>query len=141
MNHHLSLSDAEFETKFEDTSFPPTLFNHEAHLRLAWIHIKKYGTEQAIKNVCRQIINYVNKLAAEDKYNSTLTVASVKIISHFMNRSHATTFTDFILEFPQLKTNFKSLIDTHYSIDIYRSRQAKNAYIEPDLQPFIDLKY
>jgi hypothetical protein len=40
---HFSLTDIEFENQFENGTLKPELFSHEAHVRLAWIHIKKYG--------------------------------------------------------------------------------------------------
>ena len=47
--HHLLTND-EFEEKFESCTLPACYFTHEAHLRLAYIHIKKHGVKQAIKN-------------------------------------------------------------------------------------------
>ena len=75
MKHHLDLSDIEFERAFEKCSLDPELFSHEAHLRLAWIHIRKEGCEKAVDIVSKQIVAYVGFLGAEDKFNKTLTVA------------------------------------------------------------------
>lgn len=133
---HTELSDNEFEQEFKDCTFPSSLFSHEAHLRLAWIHINKYGVDTAIENICNQLTAYVAHFGAKDKYNTTLTVASVKMINHFINRSITDNFPDFILEFPQLKTNFKGLINSHYALDIFNSKEAKQKYIAPDLLPF-----
>ena len=130
------LSDNEFEIAFGNCEVPPSQFNHEAHLRLAWIQIKKYGLETAIGNVCTQLSRYVEHLGAVDKYNTTLTVASVKMVSHFMGKSSSENFPGFMLEFPQLKTCFKELIGAHYAMDIFNSEQAKKKYLEPDLLPF-----
>ncbi|WP_422349344.1 hypothetical protein [Flagellimonas sp.] len=130
------LSDNEFEIVFGNCEVPPSQFNHEAHLRLAWIHIKKYGLETAIGNVCAQLGTYVQHLGATDKYNVTLTVASVKMVSHFMGTSNSDNFPDFMLEFPQLKNGFKELLGAHYSMDIFNSKEAKKKYVEPDLLPF-----
>ncbi|GAB4036983.1 hypothetical protein [Spirosoma gilvum] len=137
METHFDLSDEAFEQQFEACTLPPAIFSHEAHLRLAWIYIRKYGTEKAVETVCRQLINYVDSLGARDKYNQTLTVAAVRAVSHFVDRSNADTFYDFIQQFPRLKDNFKALIATHYQVDIFNSDLAKRTYIEPDLLPFV----
>ncbi|WP_080057245.1 hypothetical protein [Spirosoma aerolatum] len=136
METHSDLSDEAFEQQLEACTLPPAIFNHEAHLRLAWIHIRKYGTDQAVGNVCRQLIHYVNSLGARDKYNQTLTVAAVRAVSHFINRSDTDSFYDFIHQFPRLKSDFRALLATHYQLDIYNSDLAKRTYIEPDLLPF-----
>jgi len=136
MENHFELTDSEFEQKFKSCELDPTLFNHEAHLRLAHIHIGKYGHDQAIKNICDQLVAYVTHLGATNKYNTTLTVAAVKAVYHFMQKSKANDFEGFIEEFPQLKFEFKILMQCHYEFDIFNSQKAKNTFLEPDLIPF-----
>ena len=136
METHFDLSDDSFEKQFRDLTLNPALFNHEAHLRLAWIHIKRYGVEQAVENICSQLLAFVNAAGARDKYNKTLTVAAVRAVNHFIGRSAAGNFQDFILEFPRLKYHFKELMASHYGIDIYHSAKAKQEYLEPDLLAF-----
>lgn len=136
MENHYQLTDAEFEKQFEACTLNADWFTHEAHLRLAWIHIRQYGLEQAIENVCSQLIRYTESLGARDKYNKTVTVAALKAVDHFMKRSAADNFNDLILEFPRLKTEFKKLMSAHYGIDIFKLAHAKEEYLEPDLLPF-----
>lgn len=136
MESHTQLSDIDFEVQFANCQLAPSLFNHEAHLRLAWIHIKKYGVEKALNNIQQQLLQFVSHLGAKDKYNTTLTVAAIKAVDHFITKSKSDRFNEFILEFPQLKTKFKELMASHYSIDIFNSPKAKNSYLAPDLLPF-----
>jgi hypothetical protein len=136
MENHFELTDSEFEQQFKSCELDPTLFSHEAHLRLAYIHIKKYGLGQAITNVCDQLAAYVTHLGATDKYNTTLTFAAVKAVYHFMQKSNANDFKGFIAEFPQLKNEFKRLMQSHYDFDIFNSQKAKKAFLEPNLLPF-----
>lgn len=136
MADHFQLSDAAFEEQFAACTLDASLFSHEAHLRLAWIHIKNYGLSKAIDNVCNQLVQYTKHLGAENKYNKTLTVAAVKAVYHFMQRTTANNFADFIAGFPRLKFNFKELMAAHYQTDIFSSEQAKKEFLEPDLLPF-----
>ncbi|WP_350287274.1 hypothetical protein [uncultured Croceitalea sp.] len=136
MEKHFELSDTEFEHHFSNCSLAPTDFSHEAHLRLAWIHIHNYGIAQAEKNIQNQLQRFVEFVGAKDKYNTTLTLAAVKAVYHFMLKSDANTFKDFIAEFPRLKYNFKELMACHYGFDIYHSDQAKTQFLKPDLVPF-----
>ena len=91
MVSHLDLDDRAFLAAFEAGTLDPTLFSHEAHLRLAWLHIQQLGIELAVPTICSQLINYVDGLGARDKYNATLTVAAAKTVYHFMLKSTATT--------------------------------------------------
>ncbi|MEL6719014.1 MAG: hypothetical protein AAFP82_09885 [Bacteroidota bacterium] len=136
MEKHFELTNAEFEQQFASCELDPSFFSHEAHLRLAWIHIHKYGLEQAKKNIQEQLQNFVAHVGAKDKYNRTLTVAAIHAVSHFMQLSKADNFPEFIAEFPQLKSEFKALIATHYSFDVFNSAKAKTHFLVPDLMPF-----
>jgi len=82
MEAHVELSDEVFEKQFKNCELNPALFSHEAHLRLAWIHIKKQGVEKAIENVCGQLLNFVEFAGAGDKYNKTLTIAALRAVYH-----------------------------------------------------------
>ena len=133
---HFDFADEEFERQFATAQLDPSLFSHEAHLRLAYIQISKYGEEQAIANITAQIWRYVQKLGAEDKFNKTLTIAAIKAVHHFMKRSTISGFLSLITEFPRLKYNFKELMAAHYSQDIYNSPHAKQQFLEPDRLAF-----
>jgi len=136
MEKHNTLSDATFEKQFEHCQLPQQLFTHEAHLRLVWIHIKQYGYDKTLITVPNQLRAYVSSLGAQEKYNITLTMAAIKAVYHFMMKSNAVDFSGFISEFPQLKYEFKTLIQTHYSLDIFNDVSAKRKFLRPDLLPF-----
>lgn len=136
MEKHFELNDFTFEQQFAHCSLDSTLFSHEAHLRLAWIHIHQYGIDQAIENICKQIKSYATSLGAHDKYNETVTIAAIRAVYHFMLRSKTDNFRDFIIENPRLKTSFKELLFSHYSTNIFTSERAKKEYLEPELLPF-----
>jgi len=136
MENHYDLNDLDFEQQFAGAVLEPKLFNHEAHLRLAWIHITNYGIDKAIENMRGQLQNFVATMGAKDKYNDTVTVASLRAVYHFMQKSMATNFPDFISENPRLKYQFKELLRLHYRTNIFVSEQAKKAFLEPELLPF-----
>ncbi|MCW3075768.1 MAG: hypothetical protein JWO32_377 [Bacteroidetes bacterium] len=136
MEPHFELSDEEFESKFRNCTISAEIFSHEAHLRLSWIHITKYGLVSAIQNICIQLKAFVDFAGEKDKYNKTLTVAAIKVVNHFIKKSNSLTFESFISEFPRLKFNFKDLMNQHYRLDIFNSVEAKIKFIEPDLMPF-----
>jgi len=133
---HWQFTDDEFEHQFESFKLKPGMFSHEAHLRLAYIHIAKYGRDQAEKNMCDQIKGYAESLGFYDKFNKTVTIASVKTMSHFMQKSDSQDFQGLVKEFPQLLDDFRGLLSKHYGFNVFADKQAKKEYIEPDLQPF-----
>lgn len=92
--------------------------------------------EQAEKNIQEQLQNFVASVGAKDKYHTTLTVAAIRMVGHFVEKSNVTDFKDFIIEFPQLKNNFKGMIEQHYSFDIFSSQKAKVEFMKPDIVAF-----
>ncbi|MEQ9425203.1 MAG: hypothetical protein RJQ09_12340 [Cyclobacteriaceae bacterium] len=136
MNSHLEITDDQFEEQFSNESFPAQHFSHEAHIRLAWIHLKKYGLDKAISNLTNQIRNFANRNGAPDKYNVTITIAAIKAVRHFMLKSSTAEFESFIHENPRLVHSFKNLLDAHYSANGYTTNKAKTSYLESDLLPF-----
>ena len=136
MKSHYEISDEEFEKQFEQVVFDPKLFSHEAHLRLAWIHVRKYGVERATDNIVHQIAQFDRKFGDGTKFNLTVTVAAVKAVAHFVNKSLTANFRDFIMEFPRLKYHFKDLIYQHYSFDVFNHEKARSTFIQPDLLVF-----
>ena len=136
MERHWKISDQEFEEQFSTCKFRPLWFTHEAHLRLAWIYVTKYDSVVAFKKYSSQLQEFANKYNADGKYNATVTFASIQIMKFYLEKSDAYDFQDFINEFPQLKTNFKQVLQTHYSGDIFTSKEAKQNILQPDLAPF-----
>jgi len=136
METHFDFSDSDFLAHFNTCELDPTLFSHEAHLRLAYLNIKKHGPTEAEQVIQEQLKRYVAHQGAQDKYNTTLTLAACKAVQHFMAKATAADFTGFITEFPRLKHNFKDLMSAHYSMDIYSSASAKSEFLAPDLLPF-----
>ncbi|QMU65869.1 MAG: hypothetical protein GKR88_17370 [Flavobacteriaceae bacterium] len=136
MERHYRYSDDIYEEKFKSGKFPPLYFSHEAHLRLAYIHIKKYRLEQSIQHMGRQIYHFAIKYGATMKFNATVTYASLQIMNRYMQQSESDHSSDFIKEFPSLSEDFKGIIKQHYSQDIFRSPEAKATILYPDLVPF-----
>jgi len=136
MEKHFKLTNEEFEKQFADRTLDAALFSHEAHLRLAWIHINHYGIDQAIENITTQLQQFVASLGASEKYNQTVTIAAIRAVYHFMLRSATTDFKSFIAENFRLKSNFKELLNSHYRTDLFKSEKAKKEYLEPELLPF-----
>lgn len=129
---HYKLSNDDFEKQFKNCTLNPVLFTHEAHLRLAFNHIIKYGREQAIKNICSQLKKYVVYAGSPDKYHETITDASINEIADRLENSKHSDFKDFLLDFPELMSDFKNVINSKYDFDVFQSKEAKDSFISPE---------
>jgi tryptophan 2,3-dioxygenase len=133
---HRDLEDPTFLSMFASQQLSPALFDHEAHLRLAYLHVKLYSLAKAETNVSQQLFNFVKALGDRDKFHKTLTIAAVKAVYHFVNRAPTASFEELLEKFPRLKNDFRKLITTHYSASIFKNDRAKREYLEPDLLAF-----
>ncbi|WP_420387342.1 hypothetical protein [Roseivirga sp.] len=136
MELHRQLSDQALIDQLNSAQLSPSYFSHEAHLRLAWLLIKQKGIHQAIEEVQQILKHYVKALGAEEKYNTTLTIAATKAVYAFMLESEAESFEEFMQDAPRLKTEFRQLMASHYSEHIFQAEEAKVKFMEPDLLPF-----
>lgn len=130
------LDDEALELGIKDCSLNPSLFTHEAHLRLAWVHITKYGTEAAVENITHQLKNYVISLGALQKYNETLTTAAILLVAHCIKEFDGDRFEELLIAFPELTNGFKEEIQSYYSFNVFDDAIARENYIVPDLKSF-----
>ena len=133
---HSSLKDEEFAHRFAALTLPPSWFNHEAHLRLAYILLQKSDVGQAADQMCQQIAAFDRAHGDGLKYHRTITVAAVKTMAHFMGRAPNATFPQLLDIFPRLLNNFKGLLEAHYSQQVLNNPRAKDEFLQPDLQPY-----
>nr|WP_297788004.1 hypothetical protein [uncultured Allomuricauda sp.] len=130
------MNDVDFIHAFETGKFPPEQFNHKAHIKLAWVYLDRFDEETAISKTCVAIKNFDQLHGDGTKFHTTLTIAAVKVVHHFRQKSKATTFDGFVAEHPRLITSFKELLSQHYRKNALADPKAKTAYLEPDLLPF-----
>ncbi|MDX9751099.1 MAG: hypothetical protein RBT71_08485 [Flavobacteriales bacterium] len=133
---HRQLADADFILQFTECRLPPEHFTHEAHLRLAWVHLTQVGLQRAITRVRADLRRYTRHVGAEAKYHDTLTTAAVHAVDHFQRQRPMGDFASFIEAHPALMTNFKGLLATHYDPELLATAEARANYVAPDRQPF-----
>jgi len=107
---HQLLTDQELENNFKTCKLSPVLFTHEAHLRLAYIHLNKYDKTEAIDTICTQLATFDRLCGSGTKFNRELTVIGMEIVDECMQQINPRTFRDLICACPELKENFKALV-------------------------------
>jgi len=133
---HRKLSDKEFEEAFANKTLKPGWFTHEAHIRLAYIHISKYGYEQALANIRFQIRAFAENLGIYDKYHDTVTIVAVLMTAEAMEQATETDFLSFIEGSGYYLLNFKALLEEHYSYNLFKDHASREAWVLPDLKAF-----
>lgn len=129
-----TLNDEQFLQQFEQCQLRPVYFDHEAHIRLAWLYLAKYSLNDAIELSQQRIKRYASSIGAVDKYHATITFAMVKLI-HVRRNAGEKNWLAFIKNNPDLQLDAKRVLGQFYSDDRLYSVEAKHKVIAPDLAP------
>ena len=134
--HSLSKQDEEFKAQIESFTFPIPDFNHKSHIRLAYVYLAESNTEMAIQ-LMRNALTGLLKHAGIDpsqKYHETLTEAWILAVHHFMNKTDSSESADDFIEKNTILLDSKIMM-THYSAEVLFSAEARQSFIEPNLDP------
>ena len=111
MKSHFQYNDTEFEQRFSNCTLNPALFNHTAHVRLAFIYLQKYGLKEAISRVSVQIQEFDRTHGDGSKFDPQLTEDAVRVVHTYMQESRSESFQSFLLRYPMFLVSFKSLME------------------------------
>ena len=136
MSYGTSEEDQAFRRAFEAFEIAPEAFDHAAHVRLAYIYLcDENGVEAAAERMKTSLLRFLNHLGiGEAKYHDTITRAWITAVAHFMAREESyDSGSAFISRHPQLLDS--KIMLRHYSAQVLFSPQARQAFVEPDIEP------
>lgn len=126
------MDDQTFLTAFEDTTLPPHLFTHQAHIRMAWLYLHEYGWDVGVTKITEGIQRYATAQGANRKYHTTITLFWAKLVYHLLIDSpESSSFDCFLKQYPFILDT--AIIMRHYTAEVLRSEQARAEWVEPDL--------
>lgn len=134
MRHRASIEDQQFRRAFEAQQVEPAAFDHEAHVRLAYVYLCEDSVEGAASRMKAALLAFLTRLGADlSRYHETITRAWIMAVDHFMNQSPPCAgCADLVGLHPQLLDS--SIMLTHYSADLLFSAQARQGFVEPNIQ-------
>lgn len=139
-SHQASDADRKFRLAFEACTIAPSEFNHEAHVRLAYIYLTEGDADSAVQKMRDALLKFLeHNTVPRSKFHETLTRAWVLAVQHFMNKSTITSAADFIATNPELLDS--KIMLTHYSASVLFSADARASFVEPDLDPIPPLEH
>ena len=133
--HMASAADRGLVDEFEAGSLDPALFDHRAHVKIAYVYLTQHDAEQAAESMKRGLIAF---LAANDlpasKFHETLTRAWILAVQHFMQSTGPRSSADDFIDSNAVLLDPKIML-THYSADLLFSPRARAAFVPPDIDP------
>lgn len=128
----MTLSDTAFLEQFEQQTLPPEHFNHQGHLRLAWLYLNLFDLATAVDKVCLGIKTYAESLGATDKFHWTITDALVRIMAKRMGAEDA--WPVFLQNNQDLLNDALTILHQYYSEELLNSTEARMAVQQPDIK-------
>lgn len=114
-----------------------TDWTHEAHLRVAWLHVTRYSIDEAHLRMRAGIIRLNERHglveSAERGYFETLTRAWLVLVLAAQRETHADSSTALLAAAPDLLDRARPL--RHYSRQLLETARARAIFVEPDLEP------
>jgi hypothetical protein len=135
MKHQLSKADREFKAQFETCVLSPSEFNHRAHIRLAYVYLVENDEDRACRLMRDSLLRFLNHHGVElSKFHETMTRAWILAVRHFMEKDSGADSADTFIEHnPEMLD--KNIMLTHYSAELLFSNEAREQFVDPDLDP------
>jgi len=136
MKYSLSSEDQEFKRQVEACEFPVPDFDHRAHLRLAYIYLVEEKVESAMQRMRNALLGLLKHVGIDPsaKFHETLTQTWILAVHHFMQHTNESKSADDFID-KNTKMLDSRIMMTHYSAEVLFSDQARQAFVEPNLDP------
>jgi hypothetical protein len=131
----LGADDRQFLSAFEHCTLSPAAFRHRDHVRLAFIYLTLHDADTALSAMRSGLQRFLAHVGAPaSKYHETITRAWLLAVEHFMREAGpVASFDQFAAAAPRLFV--RGAMETHYTRELLSSDEARQRFVEPDLQP------
>lgn len=130
------MTDDAFLDAFERCLLPRELWTHAAHVRMAWLYLRRAPIDRVVPDVRERIGRYNLSLGNPDGYHETITIASLRVIDDRIRRDPGVdTFAEFSMRNPDLLDRTISALLVYYRRETLFGPEARAGFVEPDLSP------
>lgn len=134
----MTVDTAEFVASFEATTLPKDLWNHEAHVRVAWWYARTRPFPESLDAMRAGILRYNEVIGvettADSGYHETVTVAWIRIMHDLVRgRAMEENFEGFCTSHPDMMD--KRILLRNYTPERLMSSEARASFVEPDVMP------
>ena len=124
------MTEDEFFKQFENGTLNADLFDHSAHVKMAWIYLKKYDLPEALRYFSDALKNFAIVNNAQGLYHETITFAYLLLINERMKMSETLEpWEEFVENFPELFDWKDNILKKHYREETLKSLAAKKYFV------------
>lgn len=127
------MTEIEFFEQFENGTLSATLFDHEAHVKMGWIYLKKYGLLETLQNFSTALKNFAKVNNAAGLYHETITFAFLILINERIKQAESNqNWDEFRENNPDLFDWKNNILKKYYQEKTLKSVFAKKNFVFPD---------
>lgn len=126
------MTDEDLKAAFEDGSLPPDVFDHAAHVQLAWVYVHELALPQAIERFIDGLRAFTRQHGDEAKYHETISWFFLLLIADRQGKTRAKTYVEFIEANPDLIASSKAVLSRYYRSETLAADGARAHFTLPD---------
>jgi hypothetical protein len=127
------LTDDDFIAELEACILPESDFHHAAHLRAAYLYLRRAPFPDAAARMCTTLRNYTRSLGRAGRYHETVTIAFMALILDCLRRrGDGGGWQGFIAQNPELQR--KDVLQDYYPKAVLESDEARLRFVLPGIQ-------
>ena len=127
------IDDEDLIEQFEKCVLPDEGFHHDAHVRVAWLYLRKYPLLEAVATFSKNLKRFAAAGGNEAIYHETVTWAYVFIINERMARGGPEmSWNEFAEANPDLLDWKNSILNKYYTRETLGSDLARKMFCMPD---------
>ena len=115
---------------FEAGNIDAERFDHQGHIYVAWLYVRRYGTVVAITRFDAALRRLTQQLRVPGKYHATITWFFVLAIAERFDEGDS--WNTFCSKNADLITDSKKTLARYYSKDLLISEIARERFVLPD---------
>ena len=133
----------ELVSRFQARTLPHSEWTHRAHLSVGLWHVHRFGAAEALEQLRERIRRLNDSHGTPNSetrgYHETITRAYVTVLAEYLSGCDGTPLADCVGSLLASPVAGKEYLLRFYSKDRLMSRQARAAWVEPDLRDLRDL--
>jgi hypothetical protein len=132
MNAKPKMDDHDFVFAMENMRFPLAEFDHEAHLRLAWIYFRNKPLAEGMIAFRDTLQRCARHHGVTAKYHETITYIFLIVVHDRMTIHPNDGWSSFRSRNPSLFNDWRATLAALYSQDVLDSERAKERFMLPE---------
>ena len=117
---------------FEAATIDAETFDHEAHVYVAWLYLKRWPLDEAIRRFCTALRRFTVKVGAEGKYHETISWFFMMQVNQRRAAMQQPTWFVFRRDNADLIDGAGALLSRYYSKELLASNLARQHFLLPD---------